>query len=141
MIIDEIKKDNIRAMKEHDAVARAIYGVVMNKVLLNNIELKKDGKTQTDADVVQILQKTIKELTEEKENFLKAGNKAEADNIESQKALISKFLPKMLSEEEIRAIIASLPDKSIPAVMKHFKEHYAGKVDMGVVNKIARVGV
>ena len=62
----------------------------------------------------------------------------EAENIEKQKQIISKFLPQMLSEAEIRAIIATLSDKSIPAVMKHFKEHYAGKVDMGVVNKIAR---
>ena len=68
MIIDEIKKDNIQAMKDKNALARAIYGVVMNKVLLANIEAKKDGKELVDADVVQILQKTIKELTEEKEN-------------------------------------------------------------------------
>ncbi len=138
MIIDEIKKDNVRAMKEHDSIARAIYGVVMNKVLLNGIELKKDGKEQSDNDVIQILQKTIKELTEERENYLKVNNTAEAENIEKQKELIAKFLPKMLTEAEIRAIIDTLPDKNIPTIMKHFKEHYAGKVDMGVVNKIAR---
>ncbi len=138
MIIEEIKKGNVQAMKEHDSVARAIYGVVMNKVLLNGIELKKDGKEQTDNDVIQILQKTLKELTEEKENYLKVHNDAEAENIERQKQIISKYLPQMLSEAEIRAVIATLEDKSIPSVMKHFKEHYAGKVDMGLVNKIAR---
>ncbi len=138
MIIEEIKKGNVQAMKEHDSVARAIYGVVMNKVLLNGIELKKDGKEQTDNDVVQILQKTLKELTEEKENYLKVHNDLEAENIERQKQIISKYLPQMLSEAEIRAVIATLEDKSIPSVMKHFKEHYAGKVDMGLVNKIAR---
>ena len=138
MIIEEIKRGNVQAMKEHDSVARAIYGVVMNKVLLNGIELKKDGKEQTDNDVIQILQKTLKELTEEKENYLKVHNDLEAENIERQKQIISKYLPQMLSEAEIRAVIANLEDKSIPSVMKHFKEHYAGKVDMGLVNKIAR---
>ena len=59
MIIDEIKKDNVQAMKDKNALARAIYGVVMNKVLLAQIELKKDGKELADSDVVQILQKTI----------------------------------------------------------------------------------
>ena len=44
----------------------------------------------------------------------------------------------MLSEEEIIAIINTLPDKTMPTIMKHFKSEYAGKVDMGVVNKIAR---
>jgi len=138
MIIDEIKKDNVQAMKDKNTLARAIYGVVMNKVLLANIEAKKDGKELSDIDVVQILQKTIKELTEEKENYVKANNMAEAENIEKQKEILSRYLPQMMSEDEIKNIIASLEDKSIPSVMKHFKANYAGKVDMGLVNKIAR---
>ena len=138
MIIDEIKKDNVQAMKDKNALARAIYGVVMNKVLLASIEAKKDGKELADSDVVQILQKTIKELTEEKENYIKAGNNVEAENIEKQKEILTKYLPQMLSEEEVKNIIAGLEDKSIPSVMKHFKANYAGKVDMSIVNKIAR---
>ena len=138
MIIDEIKKDNVQAMKDKNALARAIYGVVMNKVLLANIEAKKDGKELSDVDVVQILQKTIKELTEEKENYVKAGNVAEAENVEKQKEILNKYLPQMMSEEEIKNIIESLEDKSIPSVMKHFKANFAGKVDMSLVNKIAR---
>ena len=138
MIIDEIKKANLMAMKEHDSLARAIYGVVMNKVLLNNLELKEKGKEQTDADVIAILQKTQKELTEEKENYIKAGNKEEAENIEKQKQIIEKYLPKMMSEEEIKAEIAKLDDKSLGAVMKHFSANFKGKVDMSLVNKIAR---
>ena len=138
MIIDEIKKDNIQAMKDKNTLARAIFGVVMNKVLLANIEAKKDGKELSDTDVIQILQKTIKELTEEKENYVKAGNNVEAENIEKQKEILTKYLPQMMSEEEIKNIIAGMEDKSIPSVMKHFKANYAGKVDMGLVNKIAR---
>ena len=138
MIIDEIKKDNVQAMKDKNTLARAIYGVVMNKVLLAGIEAKKDGKELADTDVVQILQKTIKELTEERENYIKAGNTAEAENIEKQKEILTKYLPQMLSEEEIKNIINAMEDKSIPSVMKHFKANYAGKVDMGLVNKIAR---
>lgn len=138
MLIDEIKKDNVQAMKDKNTLARAIYGVVMNKVLLASIEAKKDNKELSDVDVVQILQKTIKELTEEKENYVKAGNMAEAENIEKQKEILTKYLPQMMSEDEIKSIIAGMEDKSIPSVMKHFKANYAGKVDMSLVNKIAR---
>ena len=138
MLIDQIKKDNVQAMKDHDSVARAIFGVVMNKVLLNSIELKKDGKEQSDNDVIQIIQKTIKELTEEKESYLKVKNETEAGNIEKQINIISKYLPKMMGEDEIKEVIDSLEDKSIPFVMKYFKANYAGKVDMSLVNKIAR---
>ena len=138
MIIDEIKKANMQAMKDRNVQARAIYGVVMNKAMLNKIEKKEKGLEQTDADLVAILQKTIKELDEEKENYIKAGNSEQAQNIEMQKNLISIYLPKMMSEDEIRAEIKTLEDKSIPNIMKHFKANFNGKVDMGTVNKIAR---
>ncbi|MBR4999170.1 MAG: GatB/YqeY domain-containing protein, partial [Clostridia bacterium] len=105
---------------------------------LANIEAKKDGKELSDVEVVQILQKTIKELTEEKENYVKAGNSAEAENIEKQKEILTKYLPQMMSEDEIKSIIAGMEDKSIPSVMKHFKANFAGKVDMSLVNRVAR---
>ena len=41
MIIDEIKKANMQAMKDRNVQARAIYGVVMNKAMLNKIEKKR----------------------------------------------------------------------------------------------------
>ena len=34
--------------------------------------------------------------------------------------------------------IANLEDKSMPSIMRHFKANFAGKVDMQLVNKIAR---
>ena len=138
MILDEIKKANVQAMKEHDSVARAIYGVVMNKAMLASIELKKDGKVFLDQDMIKILQKTIKELDEERENYIKVGNQTEADNIRHQSELISIYLPQMMNEDEIRREIEKLSDRSIPSVMRHFKENFAGKVHMSIVSKIAR---
>ena len=138
MILDEIKKANVQAMKDHDSVARAIYGVVMNKAMLASIELKKDGKVFLDQDMIKILQKTIKELDEERENYIKVGNQTEADNIRHQSELISIYLPQMMNEDEIRREIEKLSDRSIPSVMRHFKENFAGKVDMSIVSKIAR---
>lgn len=138
MIIDEIKKDNVQAMKDKNTIARTIYGVVVNKFMLQNIEKRKAGGEMSDADMVAILQKTIKELNEEAENYAKVGNVAQAEEINTQKAILEKYLPKMMSEDEIRNIIASLDDKSMPSIMKHFKVNFAGKVDMQLVNKIAR---
>ena len=138
MIIDEIKKDNVQAMKDKNAIARTIYGVVVNKFMLQNIEKRKTGAEMTDADMVAILQKTIKELTEEAENYAKVGNTAQVEEINAQKLILEKYLPQMMSEDEIKAVIAGMEDKSMPSIMKHFKANYAGKVDMQLVNKIAR---
>ena len=64
--------------------------------------------------------------------------KERVDNITKQEEVLSSYLPKQLSEQEIRDIIASLDDKSVPNVMKHFKMNYAGQVDMSLVNSILR---
>ena len=138
MIIDEIKKDNVQAMKDKNIVARTIYGVVINKFMLVNIEKRKTGGEMTDADMVAILQKTIKELTEEAENYAKVGNSVQVEEINNQKKILEVYLPQMMSEDEIRNIIANLEDKSMPSIMRHFKANFAGKVDMQLVNKIAR---
>lgn len=138
MILDEIKKQNIQAMKDKDGVARAIYSVVINKAMLETIKKREKNQELVEADMVAILQKTIKELTEECENFKKVSNTEQIEIIEKQKALISKFLPKLMSEQEIYNIISALPDKSIGNVMKTFKSQYAGKCDMGLVNSVLK---
>lgn len=134
MILDDIKKANMIALKEKNSTARAIYSVVMTKGMLETVKKREKGEELTDADMVQILQKTIKELTDEKESFVKAGKQEQADEIEKQKEIISAYLPKMLSSEEIYNIISKQDDKSIPNIMKFFKTNYAGKVDMSLVN-------
>ena len=138
MLIDELNKANIEALKARDQVARAIYSVLLSKYKALDIELKAQGKETTDADLVKIIVKTIKELDEEEASYAKAGRTEQVQNIKAQKALIEKYLPKLMSEDEIRKIIASLDDKSIPSVMKHFKMNYDGQVDMSLVSKIAR---
>ncbi len=136
MLIDQIKKANIEAMKAKDADRRAIYSIVITRYQT----LATSGKAGElgDNDVIQIIQKLGKELDEEKEGYVKAGRKESAAKIDAQKAAIASFLPKQLSEEEIREIIAALPDKSIPLVMKHFSANYKGQCDMGLVSKVAR---
>ncbi len=138
MILDEIKKANVQAMKDRNQNARAVYSVVMTKAMLETVKKREKGEELQDSDMVQILQKTIKELVDEKESFEKAGNTTQAQLIEEQKNIISTYLPKMLDEEEIKNIILSLPDHNIPTVMKHFKQNYAGKVDMAKVSSVLK---
>ena len=138
MIVDEIKKANIEAMKNHDSVSRGICSVVLNKIKLEEIKKRENGQELLDADVVNILQKAIKELAEEKENYLKAGKADIAEESKKQIDFVSKFLPKMMSKDEIKQIILALPDKTIPFVMKHFKANFNGKCDMRLVQEVLK---
>lgn len=138
MLEEEIKKANVQAMKDRDAVARAFYSVLMNKIMLEKISRRESGKEMTDADIATIIQKLIKELNDEKENFTKVGNNEQVEAIKKQIKLAENYLPKQLSVEEIKQIILSLPDKNIPTVMKHFKANYNGQVDMKVVQEVLK---
>jgi len=138
MIIDEIKKANIQAMKDKDANLRSIYSVVMNKYMLATVEARATGKEVDDAQMVKIIQKTIKELDEECANYERVGHTETANNIKAQKAVLEKYLPTLLSAEEIKKIILTLDDKTVPAVMRHFKEHYNGQVDMKTVSEVLK---
>ena len=138
MTIDDFKKVKITAMKNHDKDAVTALNAVINKLMLAGIEKKAAGEQMTDSDVTRILQKTINELTEEKEAFVKAGRTETVESLDRQLETVKAYLPKMLSQEEIKKIIEGLDDKSTPAVMKHFKTEYAGKVDMLEVGAVLK---
>ena len=59
MLLDDIKKAGIDALKARDKVARAIYEVVINKCQVAMIDKRGEGKEFTDTDVIQILQKVL----------------------------------------------------------------------------------
>ncbi len=138
MIIDEIKKANMEAMKNHDSNLRAIYSVLMNKHMQATVESRTSGKEVNDEVMIRIIQKTIKELEEEKANYQKAGHSQEVENIEKQKNALTKYLPQMMSEAEIYAIIEKMEDKSIPTVMKYFKANYGAVCDMKLVQAVLK---
>ncbi len=138
MIEEQIKKANVEAMKNKDTVARAFYSVLMNKIMLEKINKREKGQEITDADVSNIIQKMIKELGDEKDNYQKAGNMEEVAHIEKQLEIAKTYLPKMLSREEIKEEIEKLEDKSIPVVMKYFKANFNGQVDMRLVQEVLK---
>lgn len=138
MLIDELKKANIEAMKARDQIARGALSVVLTKSKLVEVELKAKGQELADSNVLEIIQKTLKELSDEKEGYTKVNNTEKVENIVKQEEILKAFLPKQLTREEILAEIEKLDDKSMPSVMKHFKANFAGQVDMSLVSQIAR---
>lgn len=138
MLIDEIKSANIQAMKNRDAVTKGVLSIIMTKYKLQEVELKASGKKIGDKELLAIIQKTIKELSDEKEGYQKANNLDRVADISKQEAILANYLPKQLTKEEIENIIKTLEDKSMPAVMKHFKTNYQGQVDMSLVNSVLR---
>ena len=134
----ELKKEKMLALKNHDSDKMNVLGIVISNLQKLEIEKKAAGKEITEVEMVSILNKTIKELTDEKAMYEANGRAEQALSDQRQIEIIKAYLPKMMEEDEIRKVIESLPDHQIKTIMQAFKKDYAGKADMALVNKIAR---
>lgn len=138
MTLEQFKKEKIEAMKARNSDAVSALNVLISKIMNLTIERRAENKEVLESDIDSLIKKVEKELIEEKEGFEKAGRTENVPSLNGQIECIKKYLPKMLSTEEIKAIIETLEDKSLPSVMKHFKLNYNGKVDMKEVSILAK---
>lgn len=136
MLQTEIKNDMIKAWKAGDLKVKAVLSLLVGKIKNKAIEVRVEELS--DAEVLSIIQKFLKELEDERDSFDKAGRGEKVEDLSFQINIIQGYLPKQLTEAEIRAKIAELEDKSMKSIMSYFKTNYAGQVDMSLVSKIAR---
>ena len=134
MIFDQLKKKRVELMKAKDKVTLEMY-----KMLLSAIKNKviNDGVEETDEVVIAVIQSELK--TREKSLQDYAGRDDLIAETQAEIEEYSQYLPKQLTEDEIKEIVAGMEDSSnLGAVMGYFKANYAGQVNMGLVSKIAR---
>ena len=65
MLIDELKKAQMEALKTKDTLKRSVLQIVTGKVKLAEIEKRTKNESLTDDDVLLVINKVIKELDEE----------------------------------------------------------------------------
>ena len=138
MLFDTLKAEKIVAMKERNKEKSDTLGVVIAKAMLVKVEKRAKNEDLTDADVIAVLQKSVKELEDERLGHEKLGRDEQVASLNRQIEIVKSYIPAMMSEEEIKQIILALPDKSIGAVMKTFKTEYAGKVEMKKVQDVLK---
>ena len=124
----QIQEDIKVAMKAKDAVATAATRAIKGEILLFKTA-EGGSKEVTDGDVLKMIQKLVKQRKEAAEQFVAAGRQDLADNEMAEAAVMEKYLPKQLCEEEVeekvKEIIAEVGATSIKDM---------GKV-MGAANK------
>jgi uncharacterized protein YqeY len=137
MIRDDIKTALVAAMKSGDKTSTGTIRLIQSAIKNRDIELRT-GTAPADDDlmVTEVLQKMIKQRRESVELYRK-GNRAElADAEEAEIAVIERFLPRQMSDEEagaaIQAIIAETGAsgmKDMGRVMGEVKSRLAGQLD------------
>ena len=106
----QIQNDIAAAMKARNQVKLDALRAVKSTILI----AKTAGAdiTLTDADIVKIMQKQVKQRRESAEMYTSAGRPELAEAELAQAAAIEEYLPKQLSPEELeqqlRALVAEL---------------------------------
>ena len=100
-LMEQVEKDIITAMKAKDAVK--VSTLRMMKSALGNylIQIKKDKAD--DAEVLAMITKQAKQRRESMESFQKAGRTDLVDKEKVELAILESYLPKQLTEEELKA--------------------------------------
>ncbi len=125
---NRIQADMVAAMKAKDAVKLASLRAVKAAVLLAKTAEGGSGEV-TDQDIVKIIQKLVKQRKESAQQYTDAGRPELAENELAEAAVMEVYLPKQLSEEEVKAELTK-----IIAEVGASKPSDMGKV-MGVATK------
>lgn len=138
MLQEKIKIALINARKNKMTDEKEIISFLLSKINNKVIELHLQETGITDTEIIGIIQKLLKELEEEIKMYQSASKSDKVELKTRQSEILKTYLPKMLSEQEIKTEINTLVDKSMPSIMKYFKTNFAGKVDMSLVSRIAK---
>lgn len=134
MLIDTIRLDRIMALKQKDTLIKDLLGTLIG-------ECSKETKEPTDDKVIATIKKFIKN-TEECLKYISDSDKLNPLCKEMNELIIlESYLPKQMTEEEIRGNIELLKlagNTNIGMIMKSFKDLYEGEYDGATVSRIAK---
>ena len=137
-LLARLQGDMNAARKSQDKAGTLLLSTVLSEVKNKKIELQKDP---TDADVIDVLRKSIKRRRESIEMYAKGGRQDLADKEQSEAAALEKYLPAQVSDDELRAAVkAAIASGAtqIGAVMGKVLPQFKGRAEGGVINAIAR---
>jgi len=145
MLEDKINQDLKSALLGGDKVLATTLRGLKSSLLYAKIANNSRDKAMSDEEVIAVFQKEAKKRQESADLYLQGGNheRAEAELVE--KAVISKYLPSQLADEEVAklvdAAIATLTSSGQPtmgAVIGIVKAQAAGRADGAVIARIAK---
>ena len=149
MLRDDINAALKDAMKSGDKRRVSTLRLV-NAALKNaDIEARGQGKPPlADGDLLSVLQKMIKQRHEAVELYDKGGRPELAAQEREEIAVISAYLPKQMSDDDVKAAIAAaIKDtgaagvKDMGKVISALRAKYAGQMDFGKASGLVKAAL
>ena len=142
---EQISEQLKTAMKAGDKRRVSTLRMIQSTLKDRDIEARTADKPVSDADILAMLQKMIKSRQESADIYAKNNRPELAQQENEEIAIISEFLPKQMSEDEVaEAIKAAIGEtgaasmKDMGKVIGALKANYSGQMDFGKASAIVK---
>lgn len=136
------------AMKAGDKKKLGALRLMQAAIKDKDINSRTDGHDSAltpDSGIHELFAKMVKQRQDSVQAFETGGRPELAQNERDEIAVIQSFMPKQLSEDESRAVVAEVIKavgasgiKDMGKVMAELKAKYAGQLDMGKAGGIVK---
>ncbi|MEM6894219.1 MAG: GatB/YqeY domain-containing protein [Bacteroidota bacterium] len=141
---DQVMTEMKQAMKAKDTVALEALRAVKSALLMAKTE--KGAATElSEADEIKLVQKLVKQRKDSATIFTEQGRADLAEPELAQAAIIEKFLPEQLTEEEIEKVVVQTIDtlgatgmQDMGKVMGMVSKELAGQADGKTISSIVK---
>lgn len=140
MLTEKIDSDLKEAMKQKNTVK--LDALRMLKAAAHNKAIEKKLPTLNDEDLVDVIQKQVKQRKDSITEFEKAGRKDLVQKETSEMKILEGYLPQQMSPEELKTVVKSAiaavgatSKQDMGKVMKEVMPKVKGKADGQAVNK------
>ncbi len=136
------------AMKAGDKKRLSTLRLMSSAIKDKDINSRTDGHDSTltpDSGLVELFAKMVKQRQESVAVYEQGGRPELAQNERDEIAIIQSFMPKQLSDDEAKAVVADVIKavgagsvKDMGKVMAELKAKYAGQMDMAKAGAIVK---
>lgn len=145
-LYEQIREDMKNAMRNKDSVTLDTVRMLISSVKNKAIDL---GKEIDDADVVATIKSDLKKLKDGLDSFVSAAREDLAEKARVEIAILEKYLPAQMSEEElekkVKAKLAELGitdmasvGKAMGGLMADLKEYADGSRIKQMIDKLLK---
>jgi len=149
MLRDDINNAVKEAMKAKNERKLLTLRMVNSTIKNADIDARGQGKPPlSDSDLLSVLQKMIKQRQEAVELYDKGGRAELAAQEREEIAVISAYLPKQMSDDEVKAAISAVIGetkasgiKDMGKVIGALKAKYAGRMDFAKASGLVKAAL
>ncbi len=141
MLMEKVESDLKIAMKEKNEAK--LSTLRMLKAATKNKEIEKKVKSLSETDILEVIQKQVKQRKDSIADFQKANRQDLVKKERNEITILEQYLPKPLSEAELKVLIqkavqtvGAKTKADMGKVMKEIMPQVIGKADGKQVNQI-----